>query len=323
MPRTATLLPQGALIVAMALATPLCAQTPTGSTWWPSPWGSDDQRGAANRLTPAKVLEATALITQGEVYQLGRVYEQGMPLFGTRQYKLVIPGRPTLGPLGTNQIVGNDEFVTAEIGQVGTQFDGLGHIGTRVGTDDVFYNGFKLADIGTAYGLSKLGVENAPPFFTRGVLLDVAAYKGLDRLDPTYIVTVEDIQGTLRRQGTEIREGDVVLFRTGHGQLWMRDNETYAASNPGPGVTAIKWLIERNIVMTGADTPSVEAVPGEDPDRPFEAHQWLLNRNGIYNLENLDLEQLAADQVYEFAFVFAPLRLKGATGSPGNPVAVR
>lgn len=312
-----------ALVGTMALAAPLAGQTPTGPTWWPSPWGAADQRGAANRLTPAKVLEAAALITQGRAYQLGRVYEQGMPLFGSRQYKLVIPGLPTGGPLGANQIVYNDELVTAEIGQVGTQFDGLGHIGTRVGADDVFYNGLKLADIGTAYGLTKLGVENAGPFFTRGVLLDIAAYKGVGRLDPTYIVTVEDILGTLRRQGTEIREGDVVLFRTGHGQLWMRDNAAYAGSNPGPGLTAIKWLAERRIVMTGADTPSVEAVPGEDPNRPFEGHQWLLNRHGIYNLENLDLEQLAADRVYEFAFVFAPLRLKGATGSPGNPIAVR
>lgn len=310
-------------LIALGLATSLSAQTPTGSAWWPSEWGPDDQRGAANRMTPAKVLEAAALITEGKVYQLGRVYEQGMPLFGNRQYKLVMPGRPTLGPLGTNQIVANDELVTAELGQVGTQFDGLGHIGTRVGADDVFYNGFKLADIGTAYGLTKLGVENAGAFFTRAVLLDVAAYKGVGRLDPTYIITVEDIEGTLQRQGVEIREGDVVLFRTGHGQLWMEDNEAYSVSNPGPGVTAIKWLVDLEIVMTGADTPSVEAVPGEDPDRPFEAHQWLMNRNGIYNLENLDLEALAADQVYEFAFVFAPLRLKGATGSPGNPIAVR
>jgi kynurenine formamidase len=151
----------------------------------------------------------------------------------------------------------------------------------------------------------------------------VATYKGVDRLDPTYIVTVEDIEGTLRMEGIEIREGDVVLFRTGHSQLWGVDNETYQASNPGPGVTAIKWLIEKRIVMTAADTPSMEAVPGEDPNRPFEGHQWLLNRNGIYNLENLDLEALAADRVYEFAFVFAPLRMRGATGSPGNPIAVR
>ena len=87
--------------------------------------------------------------------------------------------------------------------------------------------------------------------------------------------------------------------------------------------TTIRWLIEQKIVMTGADSWAMEAIPGEHPERPFEGHQWLIPRNGIYNLENLDLEELAADEVWEFAFFLAPLRLKGATGSPGNPIAVR
>jgi kynurenine formamidase len=246
-----------------------------------------------------------------------------MPSFGNRHYSLTIPGLPTGGPFGENGVVYNDEMFSGELGQVGTQFDGLGHVGTRLEGEDVFYNGFKLSEFGNAYGLERLGVEKAGPFFSRGVLLDVAAYKGVERLDPRYIITVEDIEGTLRQQGIEIREGDVVLFRTGHGQLWMKDNATYGASNPGPGITALKWLVAKKIVMTGGDTSSVEAVPGENPERAFEGHQWLLNRHGVHNLENLDLEELAADRVYEFAFVFAPLKLKGATGSPGNPIAVR
>ncbi len=301
----------------------LSAQTPVGPPWWPSQWGPNDQRGAANRITEERIVKAARLITQGNVYQLGRTYEAGMPLFGSRHYSLTIPGLPTGGPFGTNQIVYNDELVCAEIGQVGTQFDGLGHVGTMVGGDAVFYNGFKLAEFGTAYGLTKLGVEHVGPLFTRGVLVDLAAYKGVERLDPTYIVTIADIEGALARQGVTIEEGDAVLFHTGHGQLWMQDNEAYQRTNPGPGVTAIKWLVGKRIVLTGADTPSVEAVPGEDPNRPFEGHQWLMNRNGVYNLENLDLAALAAARVYDFAFVFAPVPLKGATGSPGNPIAVR
>ena len=299
------------------------SQTPTGSEWWPSEWGADDERGAANRLTPANVLEAVGLIERGQVYELGRDYEAGMPLFGNRHFSLTIPGLPTGPAMGANQIVYNDEMVSGELGQVGTQFDGLGHVGTRVGDELVFYNGFELSEFGDTYGLTRLGVENAGAFFTRGVLLDVCRYKGVERLDPTYVITVDDIEGTLALQGAEIREGDVVLFHTGHGQLWMVDNDAYNASHPGPGITAIKWLAERKIVMTGADTSGTEAVPGENPDRPFEGHQWLLNRHGIYNIENLDLSALAADRVYEFAFVFAPLKLKGATGSPGNPIAVR
>lgn len=308
------------LMTAMACLS-LSAQTP--DTWWPSEWGPDDERGAANRITPERVVEAARLITEGRIYSLGRAYEPGMPSFGNRHYSLTLPGKPTGGPMGENQLVYNDELVSGEVGQIGTQFDGLGHIGTRVGDEDVFYNGFRLDDIHSSYGLTKLGIENAGPFFARGVLVDVAAYKGVERLAPDYIISIEDIEGTLTAQATTIREGDVVLFHTGHGALWMEDNETYASSNPGPGITAIRWLLERKIVMTGADTGNVEAVPGEDPDRPYQGHQWLLPRSGVYNFENLDLSELARDRVYEFAFSFAPVPFKGATGSPGNPIAIR
>lgn len=301
----------------------LRAQTPTEAKWWPSEWGPEDERGASNRITPERVLEAARLISEGKIYSLGRNYQYGMPLFGNRHFSLTLPGVPTGGPLGANNFVWNDELFSGEIGQIGTQFDGLGHAGMNVDGENLFYNGFKLSEIGDPYGLKKLGIQNAGPFFARGLLLDVAAYKGIDRLPADYIITVADIEGTLRMEGIEIREGDVVLFHTGHGQLWMVDNDAYAATNPGPGLTAIKWLIEKKIVMIGGDTGSVEAVPGENPDRPFEGHQWLMMRNGIHNLENLDTAELAADRVYEFAFIFAPLPLKGATGSPGNPIAVR
>ena len=215
------------------------AQAPSSGEWWPSEWGPDDQRGAANRLTPAKVLEAISLIEEGKVYQLGRVYEPGMPMFGSRHFKLTMPGLPTTEPAGTNRVVFNDEMISGEIGQVGTQFDGLGHVGTEVDGEHIFYNGLKLSDFGGTYGLTKLGVENVGVLFTRGVLLDVARYKGVERLDPTYIITVDDIEATLAMQGVAmIGEGDAVFFHTGWGQLWMVDNEAYGASEPGPGVTA-------------------------------------------------------------------------------------
>jgi kynurenine formamidase len=311
-----------ALLLAACLTATAAAQTPAGPEWWPSEWGPDDERGAANRITPAKVLEAVSLIREGRIYELGRRYETGMPLFGNRHFSLTIPGLPTVITGGENGVVFNDELVSGEIGQIGTQFDGLGHVGTAIDGDYVFYNGFKLSEFGTAYGLTRLGVENVGAIFTRGVLVDVARYKGVDRLDPGYVVTIGDIEATLAMQDVEIREGDAVLFHTGWGGLWMVDNAAYGGDEPGPGITAIKWLAERNIVMTGADNYAMEATPGENPARPIEGHQWLLSR-GIYNLENLDLGMLAADRVYEFAFVFAPMKLVGATGAPGNPIAVR
>ena len=92
-----------------------------------------------------------------------------MPLFGNRHFSLTMPGLPTGGPQGTGQIVYNDEMVSGELGQIGTQFDGLGHIGTRVDGEDIFYNGFKLSEFGDTYGLTKLGVEKVGAIFTRGV----------------------------------------------------------------------------------------------------------------------------------------------------------
>ena len=320
--------PVGILVFALAVGGALAIggssdETPIGPRWWPSEWGAEDQRGAANRLTPAKVLEANALIKQGKVYQLGRVYEYGMPIPGKRHFKLTIPGLPTGKPEGKNRIVGNDELFSGEIGQVGTQFDGLGHVGCRVGGEDIFYNGFKLSEFGDSYGLQKLGVENVGVFFTRGVLLDVVGLAKKDRLPNGYVITPEEIQRCLDAQGVDIRPGDAVFFHTGHGKLWMKDNETYNEGEPGIGMAAAKFLAAKKICLIGADTWGIEALPHEDPERPFQVHQFNLPRHGIYHLENLDLEPLAADKVYEFAFVFCPLRLKGATGSPGNPIAVR
>jgi kynurenine formamidase len=297
--------------------------TPIGPRWWPSEWGPDDQRGAANRLTPRKVLEAKELIRTGRVYSLGRLYEHGMPLPGKRHFSLTIPGSPTGGPDGQNRVVYHDDLFSGEIGQVGTQLDGLGHIGVRMAGEDLFYNGFRRSEFGKPYGLEKLGIENVGVFFTRGVLIDVPTFRGVERLTIGEVITPADLEGALNKQGLSIREGDVVLIRTGHGQLWMKANDIFARGEPGLGMAAARWLCERKIILVGSDTWATEVVPHEDKNRPFEVHQLLLVRHGIYNLENLDLEELARDKVYEFAFIFAPLRLKGATGSPGNPIAVR
>lgn len=299
------------------------ADTPIGDRWWPSEWGPDDQRGAMNRITPAKVLEAAALITEGRIYPLGRTYERGMPLYGDRHYSLTIPGGPTGGPLGENALVYNDEMFSGEIGQVGTQFDGLGHVGVRVDGEDRYYNGVRGSELVGPYGLERLGIENVGAVFTRGVLIDVARHRGVERLEPGTVITPEDLRGALAAQGVEIRLGDAVFIRTGHGALWMTDNEAYNAGAPGIGLDAARWLIERKIVLHGADSWAGEVIPPEHPDRPFEVHQWLVAKHGIHNLENLQLDGLARDRVWEFAFVFAPVPLKGATGSPGNPIAVR
>jgi kynurenine formamidase len=285
--------------------------------WYPSRWGADDQRGAANRITPAKVLQAKQLITQGRIYQLGRVYEAGMPLQATRHYSLHIPQAYVLG--GKNQGVYHDEVVSAEIGQVGTQFDGLGHFGIG----DFFYNGNRRADFAQPGGLTRLGIENVGPLFTRGVLIDVARLRGVPQLDGGYEITVADLKNALARQRVDLGAGDVVLIHTGWGSLWMKDNAKYLATAPGIGLAAAQFLADSEVAVVGADTSAVEVSPNPDKDLAVPVHQLLIARNGIYLHENIATEELARDGVYEFAYIFSPLRLKGATGSPGNPIAVR
>ena len=306
-----------ALLAAILTVAPTSAAFSQPGAWYPSRWGADDQRGAANRITPAKVLEARDLITRGAVYQLGRTYEAGMPLFGTRHFSLRIP--QTYGPMGANRTMYHDEIVSAEIGQVGTQFDGLGHIGVG----DLFYNGHDRADFSRGDGLTKLGIENVGALTTRGVLVDVAAFKGVAMLGDRYEITRADLTGALERQRTEIHAGDVVLVHTGWGSLWLADNARFGGSAPGVGLDAARYLVEREVVLVGSDTWATEVVPNPDPELQFPVHQLLIPRNGIYIFENLATEELARDRVYEFAFFFAPLKLKGATGSPGNPLAIR
>ena len=301
------------LLIGMLIACASVAQ----NNWYPSRWGADDQRGAANRITAAKVLEAKHLITRGQTYQLGRLYEAGMPGFGTRHFSLRIP--KMFGPNGTNDMYFHDEIVSAEIGQVGTQFDGLGHI--SVG--DLFYNGNRERDFAKAEGLTKLGVENVGAIVTRGVLVDIAAYKGRPMLDGGYEITRADLEGALKRQNVAIGSGDIVLLHTGWGSLWMKENARFIQNAPGIGLDAAQYLVEREIVMAGSDTWAVEVVPNPDASLAFPVHQLFIPRNGIYIFENLATEELARDSAYEFAFMFAPLRLKGASGSPGNPLAIR
>jgi kynurenine formamidase len=256
-------------------------------------------------------------MTRGTVYQLGRVYEAAMPMFGTRHFSLRIP--QTYGPMGSNRTTYHDEIVSGEIGQVGTQFDGLGHIGVG----DLFYNGNDRHEFSQGDGLTKLGVENVGPLVTRGVLVDVAAYKEVARLEGGYEISLADLRGALERQRTEVRAGDVVIVHTGWGSLWGVDNAAFAAMAPGVGLEAAQYLVDREVVLVGSDTWATEVVPNPNPELAFPVHQLLIPRNGIYIFENLLTEELARERVYEFAFMFAPLKLKGATGSPGNPLAIR
>ena len=310
-----------ALVVILGSATvPAHAQSwrpPADSQRCPSKWGAADTRGSANHMKPESVLKAARLIRTGEVIEIGHVLASTMPLQATRQFN-VHTKRTFMNPQSNNR-GSNEELVTAEIGQVGTQFDAFPHQ-TIGGT---IYNCVKLDDIQSRTGFTKLGVENVGALMTRGVLIDVAGMKGVATLPDTYEITVQDLQQALARQNVSLQPGDAVIINTGWGLLWGKDNARYMKGNPGIGVAAAEWLVRQDPMLVGADNGPVEVSPNPDPQISLPGHQIFLVVNGIHLLENLKLDELAAKGVYEFAFVMQPLKLKGGTGSTVAPIAIR
>ena len=202
-----------AVLTALFAATAAPAQTPSwtppaDSARCPSKWGAGDERGAANHMKPQSVLNATRLIKTGEVIELGHVLNDQMPL-GPRTFNMQL--KRSAAAAGTNKRSGNEEIITAEMGQVGTQFDGFGH----QSHNGVHYNCFKTEEITTRTGFTKLGIHNVGMLMTRGVLIDIAGYKGVETLDITYEVSVADLEGAMKKQNISLQAGDAVIINTG------------------------------------------------------------------------------------------------------------
>ncbi len=302
----------------------LSAQTREKGPWWPhSVWGAGDQAGASNWVTPEKIVAASKWITTGKTYELGHVYEREMYVPSNRTFQLFIPSFPTYGPTGEDSVVFNDELLIAQIGQVGTQFDGLGHPGLQMKMEDgttteVFYNGYNTSEMKNPFGLRKLGIEHVKPLITTGILIDMAASLGKDPLDNGYEVSLSEVKAALAKQGiaeADITPGDAILFNFGWWRNWHTDLAMDGVRRPRVSMEVVQWLIEKQPSMVGSDT----ILDGDI----FNAHIELTLKNGVFNLEWMNFETLAADKVYQFMFVFTPLRIKGATGSPGRPLAIR
>jgi kynurenine formamidase len=283
----------------------------------PSKWGAGDERGAANHMKPETVLRAARLIRTGEVIELGQVLAASMPIQATRTFQ-VHTKRTVMNP-ETNRRGSNEELVIAEIGQVGTQFDGFSH--QTIG--DSLYNCYQMAEIATRTGFTKLGIENVGALMTRGVLIDVAGLKGVEMLPDSYEITLQDLQQALQRQNLTLQPGDAVIFHTGWGKLWGRENTRYASRSPGIGAAAAEWLARQDPMLIGADNLGINVAPNPDPQVSNPVHQIMLVINGIHLLENLKLDDLAARRVHEFALIVQPLKIQGATGSTVAPIAVR
>jgi kynurenine formamidase len=302
------------------MGAPAQAQTwtvPTEAQRCPSKWGAGDERGSGNHMKPASVLRAIQLIKTGEVIEIAHVLNDKMVINPGRKFDVTV--KRTFMNDFSNRRGSNEELVVSEIGQVGTQFDGFAH----QSHEDSHYNCFKTGAIATRTGFTKLGIEKVGMLMTRGVLIDVAALKGVDTLPDTYEITPKDLQDALARQRMTLMPGDAVIINTGWNRLWGKDNARYVKSCPGIGVAAAEWLAKQDPLLVGADNWPVEVAPNPDPQISLPVHQIFLVVNGIHILENLKLDELAAKRVYEFAFVMQPLKMQGFSGSTVAPVAIR
>lgn len=288
--------------------------------WYPSRFGAQDRLGAANFLSPEIVRRAAGLVTEGRAYALGMVVSAETPGYPPRRFDIMItqPSDGTGTPVGENQATGNDEMLIASMG-LGSHLDGLGHLGIG----HRYYNGLHASAFVDPTGLKELGTENIPPLVTRGVLLDMAALEGVKTVPAGRAFNRAEIEAAARRQGLELRRGDVVLFHSGWGRVLERDRDRWWQTHPGIGVGGARYLAELGVVAVGADTAAVEVIPFENEARPFEPHQILLAQNGVYLLENMKTDALAADAVHEFLFVLGQPRFKGASQVAVNPIAIR
>ena len=291
-----------------------------------SQWGEGDQLGAGNHLTPEKRLEALSLVRHGQLFDLGQTIEDGAPRFEPVQTPYVLIGAPNWeGSIRRRRQGGATNDAGANLDRiemtthVGTHIDALGHFTSGTG----MYGGFDANEVVTDFGLLKLGIEQAPPIVSRGLLIDVSGLDGSAFLEAGRVIGPEDIQQSLSAKKLEIRAGDILLINTGWGRFFMADNARYIDGEPGINLAAARWLTGEMVTAIGTDTMAVEVMPGEDePAVMMPVHQHCLVEAGVYLIENLLLTPLVEAGIDEFCFILLPVKFKGATGSPARPIAL-
>lgn len=298
-----------------------------------SRWGAEDERGAANLLTPEVVLGAVAAVREGRVLSLAMPIRGATSNGGARRVPH-LAGRPLPQHFmsvdggdyaaGARKLKGelslaDDALLVSPHGTT-THIDALAHLWR----DDVLYNGHSAQRV-RSYGATRCGIDKLGPVVTRGVLLDVAGLFGTDHVEPGTVIDDEVLAGCAERAGAEPRAGDVVLVRTGWAGVFATDPSRYQGAQPGIAYSAGRWLVDRDVTAIGSDNAAVGAI---DADGGFaggvdeDIHLLTLWQHGVYLIEMLWLDELAAAGRGEFLFVAAPLPIEGGTASPLNPVAV-
>jgi kynurenine formamidase len=277
----------------------------------PDPRGPDQaehEHGMLALIDDAKRAATLTEVREGRMYDLGHVLDEHIPVFPGRYFKQTLVttahhANPR-GGVGENDVNWITELVAATM-QLGTHLDALSHL--QMG--DRGYGGITVSELAGIAGVTRLGVHTVPQIVTRGWLVDVPG------LGPGGVIRPEDCSAI------DPEPGDAVLFHTGWGGLWD-DPDTYLGGEPGPGCELAQWLADRRVALTGCDTWSCGPVPPEDPDRPFRVPQILNIDHGIFVVENLYLDELAADGIGRFVLILTHPKLRGATGAWTSPIAL-
>ncbi|MBY4675489.1 cyclase family protein [Marinobacterium arenosum] len=319
-------LPLLALATALAIGSTTASAKPDVGI---SPWGPKDEIGRLNLITPESQAAVLSRIEGGKSYDLSVEYFIGMPSWqaaGDPHYRIWMTHTPHGNTIDDPLHLG--EEMNEHVSYTGAAVSMYTHMGTHIdalphfGLNGKIWNGFKasehLGDRGWAVG----GAEKIPPLIARGVMIDVAAAKGVEMLPDNYRVTREDLKMALDKQKVTLQEGDIVLIRTGRMQNY-NDAAAYMNNPPGLGMDAARFLVEDSGAMVvGADNLSFEAFPSEVENNYVPLHTYLLAEQGAPIMELVYLEDLSKDQIYEFAFIGGSLKLRGADAAPLRPVAL-
>ena len=274
-------------------------------------WGTEDERGALNLLTPETVRCASKLIRSGKVYSLGTPVGEHAPTGPSRDKPRLVTHAPESSSV--KGAGGAEDVLTMNL-HSSSHIDSFAHSWY----DGRLYNGHPAAAVTTASGAGRCSIANATSLVGRGVLLDIAGLNGVEYLEDGYAVLPKELDEAEKRQGVRVGLADILLVRTGWYSLFQRRGDEVRGSFPGLDASCRHWLAERDICAVGADNGAVEVWPPSS--KPL--HHDLLRDLGIYLIEYLDLEELAADHVSEFLFIAAPLKIDGGTASPVNPLAI-
>jgi kynurenine formamidase len=293
-----------------------------------SPWGPDDQIGMLNLVTPESISSILTEVDAHKLFDLSVDYFQGMPGWtgwGDPPFAIWMTATPAGGTVDDVAGVGPDTMrrvsrssdAISMFTHTGTHIDTLNHFGY----DGVVWNCFDMREHLGSQRWHVSGADRHPPVIARGVLIDVAGAHGVEVLPDNYPIGAAELDSVLRSQRTELRAGDVVLINTGRMSLWP-DADRFVPAEPGPDLAGARFLAEAGAIMIGADNVGLEVQPASF-DGSFQAvHTYLLAEAGVPILEVVRVDELAADKVYEFAFVGACMRIRGATGAPMRPIAL-